>query len=215
MNLNHILQTHELYQSFCQARDLQNQEKFAESLALVDKILASKALLESGDPSNARIHFMYLRAIALDMAGRLDEALPIFIELVVDYPGTPEFEASLQVVCNKLETRVKELIRNSPDHPEIRQIFDLLERYTFPPFWLIHAVAAQEAAEGKIEQAWKRMENLLVLSPNDADYLRCALAAAKAFGKANEHQRLVGRIEGLLEERPYRLDLAGLVKEGD
>lgn len=211
MNLKKIIQTDEMFQTLSHIWELQNNERYEESLPLIDKALASEAMTESGDPSNAKIHFLYTKAIGLDMCKRPDEALPIFLQLVTDYPGTPEYESSVNVICSKLEARAKDCIRNNPGDPEIPRIFGILERYSAPPYWLIHAVAAQEVADGKKDQAWKRMENLLTLSPNDSDYLRCALSMAKSCDKLQEHGRLKRHVEELLEERPYRLDLATLL----
>ena len=139
MNTQSKVRTDFLLNRLYEVQNLQSEQKFVESLELIEKTLISEEMLESGDPSNAKIHFLYLKAIALDLSDRLDEALPMFFQLVMDYPGAPDFESSLQVVLSKLEHRVKEIIQATPDSPEIYRIFKIFERYSCPPYWLIHA----------------------------------------------------------------------------
>jgi DNA invertase Pin-like site-specific DNA recombinase len=74
----------------------------------------------------------------ISMCDRTKEALPIFFELAAQYPGTPEFESSLLVVCGKLENRAKELIQKDPSDPDIQQIHDLLVSRTQVSYWLKH-----------------------------------------------------------------------------
>ena len=213
MNIKQMIQTKELSDVLDTVGSLHTENKFEESLPLLEKSLSSEAMFDDPNPTNARIHFLYLKAIALDMTGKLEEAFSIFDQLVTDYPGTPKFEHSIKIVCNKLEEAAKGLIKKDPTDKAIKEILRKLEKHTFPAYWLIHTVASQEASEGNVSGAWKRIEALLALSPNDADYLRLALSLADSCNRAQEKRKLLKHIESLLDERPYRLDLVPLLEQ--
>ena len=52
------------------------------------------------------------------------------------------------------------------------------------------------------------MNALLALSPNDAEYLGCVIALARGCGDEVRLRQFNQRVESLLEEFPFRLDLA-------
>ena len=184
---------------------------FLESLPLIEEALQSEDLKKVELETGGRARFLYLKAVALDMTGKGEEALEILIGLVKEYPGAPDYEISLRVVCGGIENRARELVSSSPESPLIKSFHAVLEQYGWTPYWLIHAVAAQEAEEGRADIAWGRMQALLTLSPNDDDYLRCALDIASRCKMSAKRQELLAHIETVLESHPYRLDLVELL----
>ena len=213
MNLISLTQTRNLFDMLTQIKEMHREQKFEEALVLTEKALRSEALFSSKDPGDARIHFLYCKAVALDILGKVEEAFHIFEKLVNDYPGTPEFESSIQIICAKLQDEAKVLIKEDLNHPKILETLTRLERHTMPPYWLLHAVAAREISEGKVEVGLKRIQNVLALSPNDSDYLRCAISLAQSCGRNHEAHKMLDHARELLEERPYRFDLLRLLED--
>jgi hypothetical protein len=193
-------------------REMHERQLFGESLEVIEVALLSPELREVEQESGARSRLLYLKAVALDLSDQPEAALEIFADLVRRYPGTPEFETSLQIGCQHLEGTAKEFLGKNPQDPRARTALALLEQYGLPSYWLIHSVALQEAADGKVEQAWSRISSLLATSPNDEDYLRCALSIAGCGELAARRQELLAHVRALWEARPYRLELAELLR---
>ena len=79
MNLRKLEKTGELFETLTQIRKLQGEAQFTESLELAEKALSSDSLVNASDPMEAKIHFLYAKAVALDMCDRTKEALPILL----------------------------------------------------------------------------------------------------------------------------------------
>jgi len=194
-----------------QIGSMHNDKLFVESLPMIEEALQSEELKKVEVDTGARARFLYLKAVALDMTGKAEESLEILIDLVKQYPGAPDYEISLRVVCDGIEKRARDLVNSNPDSPLVKSFHSVLEQYAWSPYWLIHAVAAQEAAEGKVDIAWGRMQALLALSPNDDDYLRCALDIATRCKLPAKRHELLSHLQTVLESHPYRLDLVELL----
>jgi hypothetical protein len=186
-------------------------EQFQQVLPLLEEVLASEDLRRVDELTGARARFLYQKAVALDMTGKTEEALELLIGLVNEHPGAPEFESSLNVVCGKFHRKARDLVTSKPEDPILKAFLNVLEQYGYPPYWLIHAVAAQEAKDGKTREAFGRMQALLALSPNDEDYLRVAIDIAKQCNLDAKAKELEAHVRALLEKQPYRLELAELL----
>jgi tetratricopeptide (TPR) repeat protein len=215
MNKKTALAIQELNDRFRQVCSLMEEKEAEAAIEKCEEALASPEMVLAGDPANAAIHFIYMKAAALDNSGRCMEAFPLFEKLVTEYPGTPEFESSILTVCGNLAEFARRLISDSPRDPRIPQILEMVSRHTIPPYWLVFPVVAEEIARGKVREGFQRMMDILALSPNDADYLKCAMSLAKSEGLEKERLKLVSHVKTLLEEKPYRLDLAVVLKEED
>ena len=211
MNYEHSAITKGLLDKMYEIGSLNADKRHQEALPIIEEVLQSEDLAKVEKETGARDRFLYLKAVALDLTGKSEEALEILINLVREHPGGPDYEKSLQVVCGGFEKKARDLIEKKPEDPLLKSFLHVLDQYGWSPYWLIEAVARQEATEGKTEVAWLRMQALLALSPNDHDYLRSALSIACEFKLTAKKHELCSHIQDLLERYPYRIELAELL----
>jgi hypothetical protein len=208
MSIQKAIQARRFLELTDELRALQQAEKFAELLALARKSAADPAYASPA----AQGRLQYYEAIALDVMGQGGEAFSMLLQLVEAFPGAPDMEHSLRVVCNGLERKAEQLVNADPLSAELSSILGALEQVRLPPYWLVFSVAMQEAGRGEKDQAWARIQALLALSPNDAEYLGCAISIAKACQRPAHRSALLNHIAKLWAERPSRLELASLLE---
>jgi hypothetical protein len=88
MNFKTLKQTEELFETLCRIRAIQGGAQYVESLELAEKALSSEALINAADPMEATIHFLYAKAVAMDIVrwavclaiGKLNKDMPVVLK---------------------------------------------------------------------------------------------------------------------------------------
>ena len=196
------------------SRKIESEEQ-AVALQIAENFLQSEELKLIESTSNARGHFLYLKAIALDECKRSEDSFEILVQLVQEYPGWDNLERSLQIVLNKLEKTAMDLMAVSPEDKKAHAIYQLLETYGVVGVQLRRIMLLRDVSQGNKQGAWTLAKAMLDLNPDDHDYLQIAMEVTEAAGMHQERRKLLNHIVALLEGRPYRYELLKALKEGD
>lgn len=187
---------------------LYEKEAFTECLGIIQEVLADP--LVSGDQA---VYFLHYQAVIYTLTGKRLEAIEILSKMRERFESHPYFSASLKIAADTVIEEAKKLYCEDRSASKLKHYYQILREIHYSPNWLTFATAIQEAKDGRTEEAKKMSQALLDLTPNDAECLRGCYHLAFLLEDKPWQKQLQSKIYELLEAKPYRLDLYGILPE--
>ena len=185
-----------------QIQDLLAQEKAPEANLILDEVLRTRSKF---DP--VLVEFYYQRAIALDQQGQFHEAFELFCEVLRVRPENIAYARSYRIQFDRLASEALELYFDNPLNRRLSAFYGVCRSHGYAPWWLCEAVSLIEIRDGERSHAAERMRDILAISPNDTDYLKSALAVARALADEGWVRELEARFTRLRLSRSYDFGL--------
>ncbi|NDC25196.1 MAG: hypothetical protein EBZ49_13875 [Proteobacteria bacterium] len=179
-----------------------------EVFSLVDKVLDTHH-----EVNEKTSEFFFAAGASLYTSGKTLDAIPYLHPLVEKFPAYIHYAKLHARLCAEVYQYAESLSQRDRKAPVLLKLFDVLHEHYYAPVSLLSAVAEQHAESGKSIQAKEILMHRLALSPNDADYLGCALGVAAKIADRSWFGNLQNQLRSLISKRPYDLELRDLEKE--